>query len=230
MGGVTQSTDDVLQRWRQVGFLRTASNDSLTALAKTAQRMVYAREQCIFVEGEMTAAFFLIEAGIVKLCHHSKDGREHILHFARPGETFNEVSVLDGGGNPATAIAHTDVFLWRVHHQDLHAIVVADPELGWAMIENLAGRARTLVAIIQNFALRSVRSRLARLLLDRAAIVEAGGSLPPLTQEEMAHHLGSVREVIGRTLRALADEGLITTHRRQIVVLDRERLQKEAER
>jgi CRP/FNR family transcriptional regulator len=86
------------------------------------------------------------------------------------------------------------------------------------------------VAIIQNFALRSVRSRLARLLLDRAAIVEACGSLPPLTQEEMAHHLGSVREVIGRTLRGLADEGLITTHRRQIVVLDRERLQKEAER
>ncbi|MCB0066687.1 MAG: winged helix-turn-helix domain-containing protein, partial [Caldilineaceae bacterium] len=46
---------------------------------------------------------------------------------------------------------------------------------------------------------------------------------------EMANRLGTVREVVGRTLRALAGDGIIAMERQHIVVVDRERLAKEAE-
>ncbi|MGQ9491010.1 MAG: helix-turn-helix domain-containing protein [Anaerolineae bacterium] len=45
-----------------------------------------------------------------------------------------------------------------------------------------------------------------------------------MIQAEMAARLGTVREMIGRTLRELADEGLIAFDRHRIVILDRERL------
>jgi CRP/FNR family transcriptional regulator len=225
--GMTHSTDIAL--WKQVAFLHSAPRDALAAIADAATWRTYKRDEVIFLEGEPTAGLFLVESGVVKICRYSKDGREHILHFIQRGDTFNDVSVLDGGPNPATAVAHTDATLWHVARNDLHAIVLRDPALAWAMIENLARRARMLVSTVQNLAMRNVRSRLAKLLLEQAEAAERGESPTPLTQEEMAHYLGTVREVVGRTLRALAADGLIEMQRQQIIIVDRAGLRAEAE-
>ncbi|WP_297630831.1 Crp/Fnr family transcriptional regulator [Caldilinea sp.] len=220
---------EAIELWRQAGFLQSAPLEAVRALAEVATPHSYLRNEVIFLEGEPTAGLFLVESGIVKICRYSKEGREHILHFMQRGDTFNDVSAMDGGTNPATAVAHTDVRLWRITREDLRAIVLNQPALAWAMIENLAHRARRLVNQVQDLAMRNVRSRLAKLLLEQARAVERGESPPPLTQEEMAHYLGTVREVVGRTLRAFIVEGLIEMQRQQIVIVDRKRLEEEAE-
>ena len=74
-----------------------------------------------------------------------------------------------------------------------------------------------------------MRGRLARLLLEQAEAAERGETPDPLTQEEIASRLGTVREVIGRTLRGMANDGLISMERQHIVILDRVRLTEEAE-
>lgn len=225
----TSPPTEMVALWQQTSFLHSAPASTVLALAQHAVVHTYAREEVIFLEGEPTAGLFLVATGVVKICHYSRDGREHILHFIQRGDTFNDVSVLDGGPNPATAVAHTDATLWRIERKDLQAVVERNPALAWAMIENLAHRARVLVSTVQDLAMRNVRGRLARLLLDQAEASERGAAPAPLTQEDIAHHLGTVREVIGRTLRALAADGLIAIERQQIVVLDRERLREEAE-
>lgn len=227
--GVTPLATDAITLWQQTNFLKSAPTEAILTLAKNATMHTYLREEIVFMEGEPTAGLFLVAAGIVKICRYSKDGREHILHFIQRGDTFNDVSAMDGGLNPATAVAHTDITLWRMERADLHAAVMRDPALAWAMIENLARRARFLVSTVQDLAMRNVRGRLARLLLDQAEASEHGATPTPLTQEEIAHHLGTVREVIGRTLRSLAADGLITIERQQIVIVDRARLSEEAE-
>jgi CRP/FNR family cyclic AMP-dependent transcriptional regulator len=226
---VETPSEEAIGLWQRAAFLKSAPVDAILALAKSATSRTYLREEIVFLEGEPTAGLFLVATGIVKICRYSKDGREHILHFIQRGDTFNDVSVMDGGPNPATAVAHTDVTLWRIERADLQAAVVRDPALAWAMIENLARRARLLVATVQDLAMRNVRGRLARLLLDQAEASERGATPTPLTQEEIAHHLGTVREVIGRTLRSLAADGLIAIERQQIVIVDRVRLSEEAE-
>src|SRR5690606_328097 len=146
-----------------------------------------------------------------------------------PGDTFNDVAALDGGTNPATAIAFSTTHLWRVTREDLRSVTLRHPDLAWALIESLARRARFLVASVQNLAMRDVRGRLAKLLLEQAEAAERGEIPVPLTQEEMANRLGTVREVVGRTLRALAGDEIIAMERQHIVVVDRARLAKEAE-
>ncbi len=229
MAPVDTTFSEATQLWLQVPFLQFAPSTAIDALVEAATLSTYTREECIFLEGEPSAGLFLVASGVVKICRYSKEGREHILHFIQPGDTFNDVSVLDGGSNPATAIAHTDVTTWHVSREDLRAVVLRDPTLAWAMIENLARRARRLVSTVQDLAMRNVRGRLAKLLLEQAETVERGELPTPLTQEEIAHHLGTVREVIGRTLRSLAADGLISIQRQQIVIVDRKRLEEEVE-
>ena len=52
----------------------------------------------------------------------------------------------------------------------------------------------------------------------------------PPSIREIAAHLGTVRDIVGRTLRAFADAGLVQMERQRIVLLDREGLEAEAER
>jgi CRP/FNR family transcriptional regulator len=198
-------------------------------LADIAVPICYSAGTLVFVEGEPCAGLYLIEDGIVKISRFSKDGREFILHLSHPGDTFNDVAALDGQGNPVNATAHTDVLLWRLSREDLRAIADRHPKFAWALVEHMARRARFMVSIVQDLSMRNVRGRLAHLLLNQACDNDDNQVPRMLTQEEMASHLGTVREVVGRALRGLADEGIIEFDRHRIIILDEDRLAAEAE-
>ena len=226
---VTTASHLAADLWRKAPYLQAVSVSALADLAAAASRHVYSQGQMIFLEGEPTAGLFLVEQGTVKICRFAADGREHILHLVHAGDTFNDVSALDGGPNPACATAFSDVVVWRVARPELREVAARHPELSWSLIESLAGRARYLVNIVQDLAMRNVKGRLARLLLEQAQAAEQG--LPPvaLTQEEMASRLGTVREVVGRALRSLVAENVISMERQRIVIVDRQRLQEAAD-
>ena len=81
--------------------------------------------------------------------------------------------------------------------------------------------------MVEDLSLRSVKSRLARLLLVEAARSATTDELDRsqmVTQAEMAARLGTVREMVGRALRELADDGLIDFDRHRIVITNREGL------
>ncbi len=209
---------------RSVHYLAPLSPATLDALISIAVQRTYEAGQPIFWEGEPVSGLFVLADGFVKISRHSIEGREHILHLLRSGETFNDVAALDGGANPATATAYTAATLYVLPRDELKRIVDQHPDLAWALIESMAKRARHLVSMVEDLSMRSVKGRLARLLLEQAQ-ANASDSVPRLlTQEEMASRLGTVREMVGRALRSLAAEGIIEFDRHRIVVLDEERL------
>lgn len=216
----------ILSLWHEVPFLKSLPADTVVAFASVANCQRAAAGQLLFNEGDPVAGFFLIESGRIKITQFSREGREHIIAVLGQGETFNGVAAFDGGPNPATAIAMDDSVLWRVARADVQRVAQNHPELVWAMLETIARRTRHLLATVQTLSQRTVRARLALLLLEQAESVERGDYPTTLTQEGMASRLGTVREVVGRSLRALATEGLIKFDRNQIIILDRAALEK----
>ena len=100
------------------------------------------------------------------------------------------------------------------------------PPLATAIIENLAAHARHLISLVEDLSLRSVTARLAKLLLTEAISTD---EVPRrMTQQEMASHLGTVREMVGRALRSFEDDGLIRFDRHRILIVDREGLESKA--
>ena len=223
---VSQPTIDL---WRKVPYLEGISDAALADLAAAAVHHAYTQGQMIFLEAEPNQGLYLVEQGTVKICRYAADGREHILHLVHPGDTFNDVAALDGGPNPACATAFNDVTLWRIPRPELRRVTAQHPELAWALIESIAQRARYLVNVVQDLAMRNVKGRLARLLLEEARSAERGAPPVALTQEEMASRLGTVREVVGRALRSLVAENVIAMEKQRIVIVDRRRLEQAAE-
>ncbi|MBX2999508.1 MAG: Crp/Fnr family transcriptional regulator [Caldilineaceae bacterium] len=214
----------ILTRLQNVSYLAELGTAILTELAAVASERTFVAGQAIFWEGEPVVGLYLVAEGIVKISRYSTEGREHILHLIHAGDTFNDVAALDGGPNPATASAYTNATIYLIPREDLRAIVNRHPDLAWALIESMARRARHLVNMVEDLSMRSVKGRLARLLLDQAVGNQSGAVPRLLTQEEMASRLGTVREMVGRALRSLAAEGIIEFDRHRIVILDAERL------
>lgn len=215
--------------WARVPYLEDLSASLVETLAAAAMPRTYAAGEAVFDEGAPVAGLFMIESGVVKIARYSKEGREHILHLLHAGDTFNDVAAMDGGPNPAAAVAHEDCRIWRIDRADLRAIADRNPELAWALVESIARRARYLISLVEDLSMRNVRSRLANLLLMQAQEAQRSEIEQLLTQEEMASRLGTVREVVGRALRGLAADGVIEFDRHRIVILDADRLAQEAD-
>ena len=139
-----------LALWQTVPYLTALPIEIIRTLATAASCHRYEAGTLLFTEGDPVAGLFFIEEGTVKICRYSKEGREQTLSLFNRGDTFNDVAALDGGPNPATAIAFTDVIMWRIARPDLQQIVQRYPALAWALIESIARRTRHLVGLVQD--------------------------------------------------------------------------------
>jgi len=209
-----------------VPYFARLETDALEAISTSAVNRNYDRGQVIFLEGDPVAGLFIVDEGRVKLYKLSREGREQVVKLAGPGEFFNEVAVLDGGPNPVSAMALRESQVWVIDRQSLLLLLEQYPAVAVSVIEALAAHARHLISLVEDLSLRTVSARLAKLLITQAA---GGGDAPRrLTQQEMAAQLGTVREMVGRALRDLEDEGIIRFDRHRILILDREALEEKA--
>jgi CRP/FNR family transcriptional regulator len=224
---VTESSQN-LDLLRRVPYFAGLSDEVLGVLARAMQLRRYTRGQMIFLEGESCAGLFVVAAGEVKIFKLSPQGREQILQQIGPGGTFNEVAVLDGGLNPASVAAIADTTAYNISRAEIRRLAQRYPDLAWALIESMARRTRHLVSMVEDLSLRSVKARLARLLVseaERVSNVDAIDRSHMVSQTEMAARLGTVREMVGRALRDLADDRLIEFDRHRIVIVNRARLE-----
>ena len=219
---------DARQALRRIPFFAHLSDDALAGVARVAGRRVYAPGETIIVEGDPCQAVYFIAGGRVRVYRLSPGGREQVLARLGPGQAFNTVPPFQPQPvNHATVEALTATTLYAILGDDFRRLVSECPELALAILRDFAARLDHLTNLVEDLSLRTVRGRLARFLLQHA---EAGQVTRRWTQDEIAAELGTVRDVVGRTLRAFADAGLLRMERQRIFLLDREGLKAEAQR
>ena len=220
--------DTTAQALRRVPLFASLSDAALTRTARTAYIRTYAPGEMIVFEGDPCQAAYFIAEGQVRVYRLSPGGREQVLAQLGPGQAFNTAPHFQPHGvNHATVEALTSVTLYAITSDDLRRLVSESPELALVILQDFAARLDHLTNLVEDLSLRTVRGRLARFLLEH---VEEGAVARRWTQEEIAAHLGTVRDMVGRTLRTFASAGLVRMERQRIVLLDREGLEAEVQR
>jgi len=181
------------------------------------------RGEIIQLEGEDVEELYLVASGAVKVFKTSAEGKEQILSIIRPGEAFNDIAIFDGEPSPVSAQAMSPVTLFRIGRSELHTLLREYPRLSLNTTRVLAERTRQLMALVEDLSFRNVISRVAKVLLENAGNGAAPGAR--LTQQEMAAMVGSVREVVARSLKALEAEGTVRLERHRIRIMDRKALE-----
>ena len=228
--------ESTVQSLRRIDLLAGLSDDALARVARVAFPRAYAAGETVIFEGDPCEAAYFVAEGQVRVYRLSPGGREQVLAQLGPGQTFNTVPPFQSHGvNHATVQTLTAVTLFVVAREDFRRLVGECAELALAILEDFAHRLDHLTGLVEDLSLRTVRGRLARFLLEHAVgqSDDPSGGGPVVhrwTQEEIAARLGTVRDMVGRTLRAFADAGWVRMDRQRIVLLDREGLEAEAHR
>ncbi len=79
--------------------------------------------------------------------------------------------------------------------------------------------------MVEELSFFQVTNRLARLISLLPPDQLVGSTNQRITQDQLAARLGTVREVVARSLRELERSGAIRVHRREILILDPDILQ-----
>ncbi len=105
-----------------------------------------------------------------------------------------------------------------------------DPQVSWAIAEELNRRLYEVLEQTAVNAFGSVRQRVAAHLLDLASDRQRPGGrlVAHVSQQELADAAGSVREVVARALRDLRVAGIVATAADSVVILDPARLYAES--
>ena len=172
--------------------------------------------------------FALVVRGVLRVYMHASSGRQVTVRYARSGALLG-IPALVGGPPPvfAQALMPTAAFLFDVDH--VRRIARDDPALAWAFAAEAVHRLYDVLEELAGNTFASVRQRVARHLLDLAA-PHASGDTPltaPVSQQDLANGVGSVREVVARVLAELKADQLIRTGPGRIDILDPSRLSAE---
>jgi CRP/FNR family transcriptional regulator len=215
MTGYTPDPHTPLPTLRDIALFAALDDRTLTDVSRRARRYAFRPGQQIMYEGEQPPGLFVVLQGRVRLSCTALDGREQVLDMVGTGEIFNMVPIFDGQPNNTNARAMSPVDCLLLPRQDMLALIRAHPDFALAALNEMAAQLRELVGLVEDLAFRSVRARLARHLLE-----EAGGGTAEMTHQELAERAGTVREMVGRALRRLAEEGLVRLERGRVIVLD----------
>ena len=214
---------DVLKR---APLFSSLTDDQLAKVAAIVRTQEVEEETGLFVQGDVADSFYMIARGKVKIFKTLRDGRTATLRHVQPGETFGE-SVLFTDEYPSSAETMTDCVLIKIPTVAFRQLLIAEPEVGIALI---AAMARLLVLLNQRVEelLLPVPARLARYVLDlrdsqctmTISCKSCSGCQLPTSKRELAARLGTVPETLSRTLDRFKRSGLIALNGSNIEVLD----------
>ena len=210
----------------QFPFIAAMAPANRSTLGSAVRRVSCEDRTPLVARGDEVAGAYLVEEGALRVYYTSAEGREGTLYWVEPGQscilalncTFSRLAYpawVESDGPTRFAIVPGQVY------RDLFA---RDPAVQRFTFEALSGRRFELMALIEETASQGLEARVAAFLLRRAK----GEERIALTQEQIARHLSTSREVVSRVLRGLAALGLVAPGHGQIAILDSEGLRRTA--
>lgn len=219
---------------KKVPLFADLCEKELGFLANRAVPRRFAAGELIFSEGDPCEGLFVVVSGAIKVFTTSAGGREQVLTIEGAGGSVAELPVFDGGPYPASAAAMSEASLLFVSKRDFHALCVEHPEVALKVLKVIGSRLRRLVGIIEELSFTTVRHRLAALLFRlakrRGTRTDRGVEITlKSSNQELAAHIGTVRELVSRNLSRFQAEGLIKLEGKTVIIPNLDALQAEVE-
>jgi len=196
----------------------------LREIAVHMQLHEYQRGDVLFWEGDPCQGLYIIETGSAKIYRLSPQGRQYIVRVLQEGDTFAEVPAFDGGPNPVNVDALERCRVWVIEGEMLRGLILSQPAFAQKVLANFGQMLRGMVYKVSEMAFYQVTHRLARLIAELPN-EQARNRPSHWTQEQLAARLGTVREVVARSLKELERSGAIRIEDRRIQIADPEALE-----
>lgn len=217
-----ESLKDLLAKNR---VLSSLSESEQTQIVMQAYRRKFARGEWLAHYGDVWPYLFLVASGTISGVKVSTEGRNLIALTLEPGDMFWGMAFFEDDSPLLLGLQAQQacqVYLWS--REKLLPFLSRNGRFSWELTRSMALQMEQGRAFMEDLAFRSVRDRLAHLLLDRYGEAVGEFVARDLTLDEMAAHIGSTREVVCRLLYRFEAEGAIVIRRTEFTIADHEKL------
>jgi len=203
-----------------VSHFNNLKPSDLLRIINSGRLKKYRKDAFIYQQGDPSAGMYVLFSGKVHICNYNCDGQIQVFSIIEPVIMFNELAAIDGGPNPATAIAVKDCLTWNIDYEAFESLVkqYPDPTVGLAMMRVLADRTRNLITLCGDLSFRSVLSRCIKLILE---LSDNGTKIIDRSEfplADLSARVATAPESVSRSLSWLDKRGLISCDRNQIAV------------
>ena len=195
--------------------------EDLSEIAGLCRSVTVAAGGLLFREDDQADCLYVISFGRVKVLKHSSNGKELIIGFLGEGDMVGEVAAFQNSRYPASAEAVEDSCLLRLGSSEFVALVSRRPAIALRVIGVLNERLRMAHDRLRDSTTERASRRIARLLL---MLWRKMGSTLPFSKEELGQMSGLTTETVIRELGELAATGVVRSSRRQLRIIDVEKL------
>jgi len=213
-------TDSDLEMVRRVPLFEGLPAATVAALTAEARVAGYDAQTLLLSRGDQADRFFVVLAGRVRLFVLTAEGRESIIEFVGPGQSFAEAAVFGSCRVPVSAEAEPGTRLVHIPARPILARIAEDAGVARAMMDSLARWQRHLIDRVGGFKVRSPGQRLAAALLALTGATGGGTAVRlAVTKAGLASHIGITPESLSRAMARLRSVG-VACRGRDVTIAD----------
>jgi CRP/FNR family cyclic AMP-dependent transcriptional regulator len=201
----------------------TARTSSIDKFLEHCHRRRYPAKSVIIYAGDQSDVLYYIVEGSVTVLIEDEDGHEIVLAYLNPGDFFGEMGLFGENSNRSAWIrTKTQCELAEISYSRYRQLAEDDPGILFALAGQMATRLRNTSRKVGDLAFLDVTGRVARTLLDLCkqpdAMTHPDGMQIKITRQEIGRIVGCSREMVGRVLKSLEEQGLISAKGKTMVV------------
>ena len=186
-----------------------------------SHRRSFKRNSTIILAGEDSNSLYYITKGSVTVLIEDESGREIIVAYLNEGDFFGEMGMFRQH-RTAWVRAKTDCEVAEVSYAKFAELSENDAGMLYAITSQMSDRLERTTRKVGDLAFLDVTGRVARTLLDLCtepdALTHPDGMQIKITRQEIGRIVGCSREMVGRVLKTLEDQGLVSVKGKTMVV------------
>ena len=198
-------------------------NVTISHFLEHCHRRRYPGKSLIIYAGDQPDVLYYIVEGSVTVMIEDDTGHEIVLAYLNAGDFFGEMGLFGEHPNRSAFVrARTQCELAEISYQRFRQLSETDPKILFELASQMALRLRKTSRKVGDLAFMDVTGRVARTLIDLCkepdAITHPDGMQIRITRQELGRIVGCSREMVGRVLKILEEQDLITASGKTIVV------------
>lgn len=199
------------------------NSEAIQKFLEQCHRKNYPAKATIIRQGDPSHDLFYIVKGSVTVLLEDEEGRELVLAYLNAGDFFGEIGLFNEHLDRSALVrAKTACDIAQISYEKIKSIPNVFPDLIFSIASQLATRLRRMNRKVGDLAFMDVSGRVARALLELCkepdAMTHPDGMQIRVTRQELGRIVGCSREMVGRVLKTLEDQHLLSVSGKTIVV------------
>ena len=183
----------------------------------------YYAKSTLIHQGEKAETLYYIVKGAVAVLIKDDEGKEMILSYLSQGEFIGELGLFEEGVERSAWVkARKNCEIAEISYKKFKQLIQVNPDILMKLAAQMANRLQVTSEKVSNLAFLDVAGRIAQTLLNLAkqpdAMTHPDGMQIKITRQEIGQIVGCSRETVGRILKMLEEQHLISAHGKTIVV------------